>query len=211
MSWRDGIGGPEGEPRVEIIGRETVFEGFFRLDRVRLRHRRYDGRWTPEITREIFERGESACVLLYDPALSVVVLAEQFRGAAARGPAGPWLIEVVAGIVDGDEDPESVARREAVEEAGCPLTDIIHVGKYWLSPGGSSERTDLYVGRVDASGAGGIHGLEEEVEDIRVVVVPLDAAIQACGSLITTAPAVILLQWLALHRNEVARRWEARP
>ncbi|MBL27849.1 MAG: ADP-ribose diphosphatase [Rhodospirillaceae bacterium] len=211
MSWRDDLGGPKGEPRIEFVRREPAFEGFFRLDRVHMRHLRYDGQWTPVFTREIFERGESACILLYDPKLSLVVLVEQFRGAAARGEAGPWLVEVVAGIVEGGESPESVARREAVEEAGCTVSDIIHIGKYWLSPGGTSERTDLYVGRVDASAAGGIHGLEEEVEDIRVVVVPLDEAVAACGNQITTAPAVILLQWLALQRNEVARRWGVEP
>src|SRR5690606_12152226 len=67
---------------VELLGREVLFQGFFRLDRLRLRHRTFAGGWTPEFTRELFERGEAVCVLLFDPLRDRVVLTEQFRPGA---------------------------------------------------------------------------------------------------------------------------------
>jgi len=207
MSKISGARGPSGNERVEVVERTPVFEGFFRLDRLRLRHLRYDGSWTGEITREIFERGSSACVLLYDPHAECVVLIEQFRAAAVDAPGGPWLIEVVAGIIESAEPADAVVRREAEEEAGCQPTDLIHIGRIWLSPGGSSEQADLFVGRIDATSAGGIHGLAEEAEDIRVIKFGLDEAVAECGKGIDTAPAIMLLQWLGMNRDAVHRHW----
>ena len=195
---------------VEVIDKTTAYQGYFRLDRYRLRHRLFAGGWSKEISREILERGHAAAVLPYDPAGDAVVLIEQFRaGPFARGAGdSPWLLEIVAGIIDGEETPERVARREAVEEAGLEITEMIPIVGYYASPGAVSEHIEVYLGRVDSAGAGGVHGLEAEGEDIRVVPVSFDEAMAwlAAGR-IMASPAIIALQWLALNRDEVRQRW----
>ena len=144
----------------------------------------------------------------YDPQRDCVVLIEQFRIGALDKSANPWLIELVAGLIDKDEQPEEVARREAVEEAGLELAELWPLTQYYPSPGGSDERVHLYVGRCDSLGAGGVHGLEEEGEDIRVLVWSLDEALAALDDgRIDNAASIIALQWLALNRDKVRERW----
>ncbi len=195
---------------VEIIEKTAAFQGYFRIDRYRLRHRRFDGGWSDVMTREVFERGQAVAVLPYDPQRDALVLIEQFRmGAYAEGRA-PWLIEVVAGIIEEGEDPAEVARREMQEETGCTLLDLIPVADYLVSPGGTSQGVKLFCGRVNAEGASGIHGLAHEHEDIRVTVEPaaripeILASRQACD-----ATTILSLQWLMLNRDAIRWRWAA--
>ncbi len=199
---------PARDARDEIMEKTTPFEGYFRVDRYRLRHRKFDGGWTAPQSREIFERGHAAAVLLYDPARDAVVLIEQFRIGAYTAQLEPWLIETVAGIIEPGEDAEGVVRREAVEEAGCEITDLLPIGTYLMSPGGSSETIAFFCGRVDSAGAGGIHGLDHEGEDIRVVVLTSDEALARleAGEIIN-ANAVLPLQWLALNRERLRGIW----
>jgi len=193
---------------VEIIERRTLFQRFFRIDHYRLRHRLYAGGWTGEVHREVFERGHAVAVLPYDPAEDRVALVEQFRIGALAAGREPWLVEAVAGIIDAGEAPEDVARREAVEEAGVTLLALEKVQTILATPGGSSESCVLYCGRADLRGVGGIHGLPEEHEDIRVLVMPVAEALDmlAAGK-IENATAVILLQWMALNRARLRRIW----
>ncbi|MEZ0197918.1 NUDIX domain-containing protein, partial [Pseudomonas qingdaonensis] len=102
----------------EIIERANCFQGFYKLDKLRLRHELFAGGMGREISRELFVRHDAVCVLPYDPARDEVVLIEQFRVGALDKVANPWLIEMVAGLIDKDEQPEEVAHREAEEEAG---------------------------------------------------------------------------------------------
>ncbi|HFC53270.1 MAG TPA: NUDIX domain-containing protein, partial [Gammaproteobacteria bacterium] len=182
--------------------------GFFRLLNYRLRHRLFGGGWTPVISRELFERGHAAAVLPYDPDLDRVVLVEQFRIGALQAEGGPWLVECVAGMIEPGEAPEEVVRREALEEAGCRLQELERIFEYLVSPGGTSERITLYCGRVDASNAGGIHGLAEEHEDIRVMPVPFRAAMEMLheGRIDSAAP-IIAMQWLAMNRERLRHEW----
>jgi ADP-ribose pyrophosphatase len=191
-----------------VLAKEVCYRGFFRLERYRLRHTLFAGGWSEELDRELLERGHAAAVLLYDPACDAVVLVEQFRIGALASPRGPWLIEIVAGIVGPGESGADVARREAVEEAGCTVQDLIPICDYLVSPGGSSERIALFCARVDSRNAGGIHGLAHEGEDIRVRVVPFAEALDMVrDGRIDSASPIIALQWLALNRTEVRRRW----
>ncbi|MFW6062367.1 MAG: NUDIX domain-containing protein, partial [Planctomycetota bacterium] len=168
----------------------------------------FDGGMSPVLTRELFERGHSAGVLLYDPRRDAVVLTEQFRVGALDNRLGPWLMEIVAGIVEPGESGEQVVRREAEEEADATVRDLIPVYDYLVSPGGTSERVALYVGRVDAEGLGGVHGAAEEDEDIRVHVVPFDEALAMMESgAIDAAMPIIALQWLALNKDRVRAEW----
>lgn len=192
----------------EILDKEVCYQGFFRLERYRLRHTLFGGGWSGELMRELLERGQAAAILLYDPERDSVVLIEQFRIGALTAPSGPWLLEIVAGIVDEHETGEDVARREAMEEAGFAVLDLIPICEYLVSPGGTSERIKVYCGRVDATEAGGIHGLAHEGEDIRVRVVPFAEALNMLSAgRVDSASPIIALQWLALHREDVRRRW----
>lgn len=193
---------------VELLAREPAFEGYFRIDRYRLRHRLFAGGWSGEVVREVFERGHAAALLPYDPKRDTVVLIEQFRiGAYAAGEPA-WLTEVVAGIIEKDETPEAVARRETVEEAGLKIGALEPVATFFVSPGGTTQTTALFVGRVDSAGAGGIHGLDAENEDIRVTAMPFGEALAMCADgRIREAATLIALQWLALNRERLREAW----
>jgi len=193
---------------VDIVRRETCFQGFYRLDRVHLRHELFAGGMGREISRELFVRHDAVCVLPYDPQRDEVVLIEQFRVGAMDKAANPWLVELVAGLIDKDEEPEEVAHREAQEEAGLTFSALWPMTRYFPSPGGSDELVHLYLGRCSSEGAGGLHGLEEEGEDIRVRVWAFEDAMQAVrDGQIANAATIIALQWLALNRDEVRGLW----
>lgn len=195
---------------VKILKRETVYQGFARLDRYRLRHRLYAGGWSEEMEREIFERHHTVGVLLYDPQRDEVVLVEQFRLPAHLAGFPAWELEIVAGIVDHDnESAEDLARREAKEEAGIEIQgELVPVHNYMPSPGACTERVAVYCGRVDAQGAGGIHGLAQEHEDIKVIVLSYRAAMKKLRSdEIKNGLTALALYWLGAHRAELKRRW----
>ncbi len=197
-----------GPKRVEILEKAAAYRGYSRIDRYRLRHELFAGGMGPEIHRELFERGQAAAVLPYDPRRDEVVLIEQFRvGAHARGDR-PWLIEIVAGIIEPGEDPGDVARREAAEEAGCRITDLAPVPDFYTSPGISTEFCHNFIGRTETAGVGGVHGLADEGEDIRVMVEPFEQALAELeAGEIRFSPAAVTLLWLALHREALGRRW----
>jgi ADP-ribose pyrophosphatase len=111
-------------------------------------------------------------------------------------------------VIEDSENPEAVARREMQEETGCSLAALELIGKYLASPGGTSESVMLYLGRVDSRTAKGVHGLQDEAEDIRVLVKPFAELEQAIREgLFTNAATLIALQWLALNRDQVRARW----
>jgi len=189
---------------VKIEKRETVFQGFFRMDKLWLTHPRFDGRSMPRFTRELFLRGDATCVLPYDPCRDEVVLLEQFRLGALGRDQSPWLLELVAGMNEDGESSEDVARREGQEEAGLNFSKLEKICDYLVSPGGTTEMIYLYYGQVSTEGAGGLHGLEHEHEDIRVHVVSADEAIAMIGDgRINNAAAIIAIQWLQLNRTRL--------
>ena len=197
-----------GEQDFEILDEQPLHSGFMKLVRLTLRHRLFRGGWSPPLQRELLERRDAVGVLLYDPARDQVVLVEQFRPGAARRPGSPWLLEIIAGMVEEGEAPEQVARRESEEEADCRVEALMPICRYYCSPGGSSEYFHLFLGRVDAGGAGGVHGLADEYEDIRVLPLPLGEALARLErGEIRNALAIISLQWLALHRERVRAEW----
>lgn len=186
---------------VTILEKNRVFDGHFAMDKYTVQHPLFAGGVSQPFTREIFERGNAVCVLLYDPVLEVVVLTEQFRIGALDDARSPWLFEIVAGVIDEGETPETVAHREAQEEAGCKIKELIYITRFYVSPGGTSEAVYVYCGIVDATDAGGVHGLAEENEDIKVHVVPCAEAFEAVKTgLINNSVGIIALQWLELHR-----------
>jgi ADP-ribose pyrophosphatase len=191
---------------IQVVERKVGYQGYFRLDVYRLRHRLHAGGWSDEISREVLERGHAAAALLYDPARDAVVTIEQFRAGAYAAGRPAWLREVVAGIIEPGETAADVARRESIEEAGCEVRELRPICSYVVTPGCCSETIQLFLGIVDSSRAGGIHGLKEEHEDIRVIVQPwAEARADLDAGRIDNATAIIALQWLALHRDEVRK------
>ena len=195
---------------VKILEKSEGYSGFFQLNRYRLQHKLFNGQWSEPIVRELFERGHAVAVLPYDPVRDEIVLIEQFRLGALESSPTPWLIELVAGMIETEESAEHVMRREASEEAGITLGRCEFAMSYLVSPGGTTERIEVYIGEVDTTHAGGTHGLIEEGEDIRVHVVSRHQAMAWLKEgRIDNASSVIALQWLALHYLELQQRWLA--
>ena len=193
---------------VEILDKQTVYQGFFQMNAYQLKHRLYDGETSRILRREIFERGHAVAVLPYDPVLDEFVLIQQFRLGAMATCENPWLIEIIAGVIDEGETPESVAKREASEEAGLEIRNLHKALSYLSSPGGTTERIHVYVGQVDASEASGVHGLDYEGEDIMVHRVPVSEARDWLDSgKIDNAASVIALQWFLLNKQMVIDEW----
>ncbi|MGE0152857.1 MAG: NUDIX domain-containing protein [Reyranellaceae bacterium] len=193
---------------VDLIERKVAWQGYYRMDVYRLRYRRFDGQWSEPIEREVFERGRAAAVVPYDPQRDEVVLIRQFRPGAYAAGRDPWLWEIVAGIIEPGETPEAVVTREAQEEAALQIRDLIRICEYLVSPGGTSETCTLFAARTDAARAGGYHGLAAEHEDIAVEAMGFERAMALLREdAINNAKTIIGLQWLALNREALRRRW----
>ncbi|MCU7800144.1 MAG: NUDIX domain-containing protein [gamma proteobacterium symbiont of Lucinoma myriamae] len=205
---------------VSIIQKKTGYNGFFSINQYTLQHGLFAGGQTRELTRECFERGHAVGIIAYDPWQDNIILLEQFRIGAyvnmneqtnneTNQSQSPWLLEIIAGIVEPGESQIEVAHREAEEEAELKLLALEAIGDFYSSPGGTSETTQLYCACVHSKGAGGIHGLEEEGEDIQVRVVSFSDAVQLLekGQL-NNASAMIAMQWLMLHREMLRDKWQ---
>ena len=193
------------EYRWKLHKQLTLFEKYFRLDEYHISHELYEGGESSVFTREIFERGSVVAVLPYDPQQRKVVLIEQFRAGAVDDADTPWLIECVAGVIEPGESEEQVALRESVEEAGCTVERLEPICQYYVSPGGTTENCSLFCGLIDSQGIGGIHGLANENEDIRVMVVDADEAFAWLREgRIKSSATIIALQWLALNESQLS-------
>lgn len=203
---------------VTLINKETGYQGFFTINKYTLRHIMFNGEQTRVLHRECFERGHAVGVLAYDPWKDRVILLEQFRIGAyvnelddeqdSQAEKSPWLLEIIAGIVESGESQQEVAHREAQEEAGCQLLALEPIADYLSSPGGTSETTQLYCGCVNSDGIGGIHGLEEEGEDIRVWVIDYTEAVSWLQEgRLNNASAMIAIQWLMLNHERIREKW----
>ena len=195
---------------VRLESCENLHRGFFRMDHFQLRHRLFAGDWSPVLSREIMLRDPVAAVIPYDPVRDRVVLIEQFRGGMfAAGDPRPWSIEIVAGIIEKGETVTEMARRETLEETGCRVGRLEKVMDFYPSPGGCSEFVTVFCGEVSSDGVGGIHGLTEEGEDIRVFTESVDDAIAHVASgAINNSIGIIGMQWLALNRSALQQRWK---
>jgi nudix-type nucleoside diphosphatase (YffH/AdpP family) len=202
---------PDALVEIESETERYAFGSLLRIVEARLRYRRSDGQMSAPMTRVNFERGEAVGVLLYDWRQDAVILVRQFRypvyaglpveARQGEGAKKAWLLEIVAGITEGDQSAPDVGRRELLEEAGYAVRGDLHfIATIYPSPGGSSERIHLYWGEVSAagpSGAGG--GLKDEGEDTEVVVLPFRAAMDMVASgEIVDGKTIVALQYLAL-------------
>ncbi|WP_428355410.1 NUDIX domain-containing protein [Methyloprofundus sp.] len=191
----------------KVLQQETMYQGFFSLNRYQVQHTLFAGGQSEILSRELFQRGSCVAVLLYDPDADKLVIIEQFR----MGPVGQpdkhdqaWLLEIVAGAIEEGETAEEVAYRESQEEAGCVVKEMHLINEFYTSPGGTSERIALFYGRIDATEVGGIHGLDHENEDILVSTVSFDEAYKMIeDGRIESAIPIIAIQWLALNKHKL--------
>lgn len=192
----------------KIIDKTVDYRGFLSIETYRLQHELFAGGWSAPLVRECMERGHAVAVLPYDPRRDRVVLVEQFRIGALQSPRGPWLLEVVAGMIEAGESARQVAEREALEEAGCRILELLPIYQYMISPGGSSERISLFCARVDTADLAELAGLAEEDEDIRVTTVARTEALAMIDDgRIDSATPIIALQWLAMNYRQLQTRW----
>lgn len=193
---------------VEVLEDSIAFKGYFRMRRLVLRHRLFAGGWSQPLTREVFERGDAVGVLPYEPETDSVILIEQFRPGALRDPATPWMLELIAGVVEEGESDTEVAHREAAEEAACELAELLPIASYYPSAGACSEHVRLFCGRVSSAGVGGVHGAPGENEDILVHRLPrLEALALLAQDRIPNGYTLIALQWLQLQGDALRQRW----
>lgn len=198
---------------VEIINRECVYQQFFAIEKVALRHRLFNGGWSQPITRELFVRGRAVAAVLYDPKHRLIALVEQFRIGLLDSDTpqeSPWCREVVAGMAEANESDDDVILREIKEESGV-VPDAMHtICEYYSSPGGTNERLTLYCAMANLQSAEGIFGLPEEGEDIQLVVLPQDEVFSALyGGTYNNAATLICLQWLMMNHERMREKYHA--
>jgi ADP-ribose pyrophosphatase len=192
-----------GTGEVTVDSLRHAHAGFFGLEALTLRHRRFDGAMSAEMAREVFVAGDAVTVLPYDPVRDRVLVIEQFRtGPLGRGDPLPWQLEAIAGRIDPGETPEDAARREAVEEAGLALGALEKVAEYYPSPGAVAEYLYSYVALCALpDGVAGVFGAEEEGEDIRGQLLPFDGLMAAVsGGEVSNAPLILTALWLQRER-----------
>ncbi len=195
------------EPGDVVVARERLaYASFFAVEEYDVAWQQFDGKMSETVTRAAFISGDAVTVLPYDPRRDRVLVVEQFRaGPLARGDDQCWQIEAIAGRVDPGETPETAARREAVEEAGLDLHQVIDVARYYPSPGAVSEYLYSYVALVDLpDGVAGVFGVEDEAEDIRTHVISFDRlmALVESGE-IENAPLILTALWLQRERRRL--------
>lgn len=195
---------------VEILADECLYKGFFEMRKLTLRHKKFDGSWSSLMDRELMVRRDAVCVLLLDPITDQVLMIEQFRPAVLKS-ASPWMLEMVAGMVEEGESDEDVARREAFEEAGVTIKRLELLFQYAPSPGGLVEYLRMYVGEFDSSvvDTRKTHGLDDEHEDIKLHLMSSQEAISLLKGNIENASTILALQWLALNKEELTKRWRS--
>lgn len=186
---------------VEIQSREYAFKGFVQVEKVSLRHRLFNQtEYTSAIQRELIHRKEAAGVLIYNDQQQKFALIEQFRVGAIDDEISPWQLEIIAGVLDGDESPESCIRRESIEESGCELNQIKHLFSFYPSAGACDEIFHLYVAQAALPAEGGVFGMPDEGENIQLHIIDYsDLSLLLKSNRLKNAPVIMALQWLQQH------------
>ncbi|SFR38618.1 nudix-type nucleoside diphosphatase, YffH/AdpP family [Yoonia tamlensis] len=195
------------EPQdIAVTGARAPRGGFFRMQDFDVNHKRFDGARSANLHREVFVAVDAALVLPYDPVRDRVILVEQIRmGPLMRQDPNPWMFEPVAGIVDARETPRQAAHREAKEEAAVTLDHLEPIAEFYASPGASTDYFYTYLGLCDVPQAAPyLGGLASEGEDIRLHPMDFDAALALVDSgEIQVGPLILMLHWLARHRDRL--------
>lgn len=186
--------------RVRIVNTQTLSDDWYLLKKYTFDFQRRDGSWQ-RLNREAYDHGDGAALLLYNRERQSVVLTRQFRLPAFVNGSDGMLIEVAAGLLEG-EQPEERIRKEAEEETGYRIDKVEKVFEAWMSPGSVTEKLHLFVAEyqpADQVSPGG--GLQEEGEDLEVLEMSFSEALQAMkAGTINDAKTIMLLQYAALNQ-----------
>ena len=186
--------------KFKIIDKKNLYDGFFKMNEVTLKYRKYDGNWSNNIKRELFGGAQVAAVLPYDPMSKEIILIQQFRPGTISKDIDHYLDEIVAGIIDEGESPEIAAKRECVEETGCEVKKLIPIQGYFPAPGSSESFYHLFLGEVKSFKGSKIQGLENENEDIFVKCFKINEVRKKMeDGKILNGLTLIALQWFFLH------------
>lgn len=185
----------------EIQSREYIYTGFIKVEKVTIRHQLFNQtEYTASIHRELIHRKEAAGVLIYNDELQRFALIEQFRIGAIDDEVSPWQLEIIAGVLDGDESPETCIRRESLEESGCEIDELEHLYSFYPSAGACDEVFHLYVAQANLPEHGGIFGMPDEGENIQLHILQYSNLAQLMSSQrLRNAPVIMALQWLKQH------------
>ena len=189
---------------VTIESREFLFRGFIQVEKVSFRHRLFNQPdYSPVIQRELIHRPEAAGVLLYNDQQQRFALLEQFRVGALNDSESAWQLEIIAGVLDGDEAPEDCIRRESLEESGCEVQQLQHLFSFYPSAGACSEFFHLYAAEVELPKMGGIFGMPDEGENIQLHLFDYsELGTLLKNGRLRNAPVIMALQWLAQHLQQ---------
>jgi ADP-ribose pyrophosphatase len=196
-------------PGVTVLEDAVVYGGRFAMQRVRFRHTRFDGAPSGPLTWELWRRGRGVVILPYDPLSDRVALIEQFRLPALAAGLAPVQTELPAGLLEPAEDPAAAGLRELAEETGLAARRMERIGAFLLMPGGCDEVVHHFCAEVDlAAPRAVLHGLPEENEDIRLLVLPAEDAFRLVAEgRVDGAPTALALLWLQLHRARLREEW----
>ena len=192
----------------KIKQRERTYDSHFKVDKFVIQHELYSGGYSNDLIRERVTRKNSVAVLPYDPHRDELILIEQFRVGPLEQEINPWLVEIIAGLVEDGENYEEVAYREAMEEANCKIERLHFVSFFYPSPGGFAELAHVYIGKVNAENVGGVYGADHEGEDIRVNVVSVNDAFEMLenGKIRSAIPMIALYSFRDLQK-ELKQKW----
>jgi nudix-type nucleoside diphosphatase (YffH/AdpP family) len=193
--------------RVILHAKRRVFDGFFKLDEAEVSYERFNGLMSGRVRRLCLERGDSVAAIIYNRDSQKALLVNQFKYPTyEKGPG--WIIETVAGIIENGETPESAVRREVLEETGYAVEILEHIGTFYVSPGGSSERILLYFAevsdKVNVGPGGGVESEGEDIETVEFSIDELDHLLETHS--VQDAKTIVAIQWLLRRFESRSRR-----
>ena len=184
----------------KIISKKNLYKGFFKMNEVTLKYKKYNGKWSKDLKRELFGGAQVSAVLPYDPVKNEIILIQQFRPGTISRNLNNYLIEIVAGMIDPGEKPETAAKRECLEETGCEVKKIIPIQGYFPAPGSSESFYHLFLAEIETFKGTRVMGLESENEDILVKSFKVEEVREKMkNGEILNGVALIALQWFFLN------------
>lgn len=195
------------ENDVEVRATKTLSSGHYALSTLELKHKCFNGDWTNWLIREQIKRDDAVCAILWDPRKDKVVMVEQFRvGVLSRQDSpSPWLVEIVAGLIDPGETPEQAIRREAEEEAGCRIKELIPIAEFYNTPGGFSEKSTVFCGIIDLPDS--LVNNPDDDEDLKIHVFEWPQIQNLLSNTTTSASSLVALQWLTFHHDSLKTKY----
>jgi len=188
--------------KVIVEDKNYVLNDFFKVEEVYLQHEKFDGSMSKRMRRLNFERGDSVAVLLWNTSKQKMILTNQFRYPVHSKTQDGWIVEVIAGSLKSEEDPKEAMKREILEEVGYQADSLEFIHSFFVSPGGTSERINLFYGEVTDSQkieAGG--GLAQEHEDIQILEWNKEEiSVAMKNNLITDAKTLIAFLWFMQNK-----------